>query len=150
MYLARRFINNRLHYQLRESFREGNIYRHRDLLDLGDDPGRFIKYPGGSSFYIDDLFFELMQQSGFSVDYDEVEPFFLPFLEPYIKSRVAPFLYRTANRRWKRMDPATRERIIAQTHVFDRRRIYFLRFGQTDLRDLDRSPSLYKVLLDKS
>ena len=48
------------------------------------------------------------------------------------------------------MDQATRKRVIESTHVFDRRRIHYLRFGSTDLRELDRSPSLFKVLLDKS
>ncbi len=150
MYLARRFINNRLHYLLRESFHDGEVYRHRDVIDLGDDPGSFIVYPGGSSFYIDDHLFDQLARAGFSFDYDEIEPFFFPFLDPYIKNRVEPFLYRNANRRWKRMDNATRTRILGQTHVFDRRRIFFLRFGQTDLRELDRSPALYKILLDKS
>jgi hypothetical protein len=150
MYLARRYINNRLHYLLRESFLDDGIYKNRDLIDLGDDPGRFINYPGGSSFYLDDLLFDLLEKSGFSIDYDEIEPFFFPFLDPYIRSRLDPFLHRTSNRRWKRMDASTRKRIFQQTHVFDRRRIHFLRFGQTDLRELDRSPSLFKILLDKS
>ncbi len=150
MYLARRFINNRLHYLLRESFLDGDIYKNRDLIDLGDDPEKYIVYPGGSSFYIDDQVFDLLKQAGFSVDYDEVESFFLPFLDPYIRSKIDPFLNRTANRGWKRMNPETRQRIFSQTHVFDRRRIHFLRFGQTDLRELDRSPSLFKILLDKS
>jgi hypothetical protein len=150
MYLARSFIHNRLHYLLRESFCEDGIYRHRDVVDLGADPGRFIVYPGGSSFYIADDLFDLAEQAGFSVDHELVEPFFIPFLDPYIKNRVEPFLNRTANRRWKRMDDSTRQRIFQETHVFDRRRIHFLRFGQTDLRELDRSPALYKILLDKS
>jgi len=150
MYLARHFINNRLHYLLRESYLDGEIYRNRDLIDLGADPGKYIVYPGGSSFYIDDLVFDRLQKSGFTVDYDEVESFFLPFLDPYIRTRIDPFLNRAANRGWKRMDKQTRQRILTDTHVFDRRRIHFLRFGQTDLRELDRSPSLFKILLDKS
>ncbi len=150
MYLARRFINNSLHYQLRESFLEGDVYKNRDLIDLGSDPEKYIVYPGGSSFYIDDRIFDLLKKSGFDADYDEVESFFLPFLDPYIRTRIDPFLNRTANRSWKRMDEQTRQRILTNTHVFDRRRIHFLRFGQTDLRELDRSPSLFKILLDKS
>ncbi len=150
MYLARRFTNNRLHYLLRESFLDGEIYRNRDLLDLGDDPERYIVYPGGSSFYIDDCVFEQLTNAGFSVDYDEVESFFLPFLDPYIRNRIDPFLNRSVYRGWKRMDTKARQRIAVDTHIFDRRRIHFLRFGQTDLRELDRSPSLFKILLDKS
>lgn len=135
---------------LRESFLDGEVYRNRDLIDLGDDPEKYIVYPGGSSFYIDDSLFERLKNAGFSVAYDDVEPFFLPFLDPYIRNRIDPFLHRTVNRAWKRMDDQTRKRVFEQTHVFDRRRIHFLRFGQTDLRELDRSPSLFKILLDKS
>ena len=150
MYLARQFINNRIHYFLRESFKDGSILRHRDLLDLGDSPGRYIHYPGGSSFYIADEVIDRISAAGARADYDEVESFFIPFLDPYIKSRIDPFLYRTENRAWKRMDAAARQRVLTKTHIFDRRRIHFLRFGQTDLRELDRSPSLFKVLLNKS
>lgn len=150
MYLARCFINNRLHYLLRETFLDGEVYKCRDLIDLGDDPGKYIVYPGGSSFYIDDLIFDRLKTSGFDTDYDEVESCFLPFLDPYIRTRIDPFLNRSTNRRWKRMDEQTRQHIFTDIHVFDRRRIHFLRFGQTDLRELDRSPSLFKVLLNKS
>ena len=80
MYLARRFINNRLHYQLRESFLEGDIYRNRELIDLGADPEEYIVYPGGTSFYIDDRVFDLLTASGFDTDYDEVESFSFLFL----------------------------------------------------------------------
>jgi hypothetical protein len=150
MYLARLFIKNNLHYRLRESYLEDGIYRSRDLIDLGADPGKYIIYPGGSSFYVDEQIFDRLKASGVKVDYDEVESCFLPFLDPYIRMRIDLFLNRTINRGWKRMDQQTRQRIFTDTHVFDRRRIHFLRFGQTDLRELDRSPALFKILLDKS
>ncbi len=150
MYLARHFIDNCLHYQLCESWLDGEVYRNRKLLDIGSDPEQYIVYPGGTSFYIDDQIFERLQAAGHTVDYDEVETFFLPFLDPYILNRLDSFFNRGAGRNWKRMDKETRIHILNNTHIFDRRRIHFLRFGQTDLRDLDRSPSLYKILLDKS
>jgi hypothetical protein len=40
------------HYVLRESHRDGDLLRSRDLFDLGPDPGQFIVYPGGNSFYV--------------------------------------------------------------------------------------------------
>ena len=150
MYLARRFVNNHLHFQLRESYHDGEVYRHRDMIDLGSDPEKYIVYPGGSSFYIDDQLFDTLKSSGFDVDYDEVESFFLPFLDPYIRTKLDRFLNRGKGRNWRRMDKEARRYVLDQTHVFDRRRIHFLRFGQTDLRELDRSPSLYKILLNKS
>jgi len=150
MYLARKIIDNHIHYFLRESYLDGEVYRSRDLLELGAEPARFINYPGGSSFYIDDRVFDRLRRNGVEADYDEVEAFFLPFLDPYIRTKIDPFLHRTFNRSWKRMDDAARRHVIAATHVFDRRRIHYLRFGSTDLRELDRSPSLFKILLDKS
>lgn len=150
MYLSRHFIDNSTHYFLCESFAEGQVFRNRKLLELGADPGKYIIYPGGSSFYIDEAVLDGLQKAGVEVDYDEVESFFIPFLDPYIKVRIYPFLHRSKNRGWKRMDAEARIRVLATSHVFDRRRIHYLRFGQTDLRELDRSPSLFKVLMDKS
>ncbi len=39
---------------------------------------------------------------------------------------------------------------LENVHVFDRRRVHFLRFGLTDQRQMDRSPALFRLLLDKS
>ncbi len=150
MYLARRFINNRMHYVLRESYREGELLTNRDLVDLGDRPDRFILYPGGSSFYIDQWLVEQLEAKGLHAVEDELEEILLPFLDPYVRQRTEPFRNRTRNRNWKPLNREMRARIIADTHVFDRRRLHFLRFGMTDQRQLDRSPALYRVLLGKS
>ena len=153
MYLARIFRDNRLFYLLRESFPEEGIYRHRDLLELGEDPGRYIVYPGGASFYIDELIFERLQEAGVSVDYDTVEALFYPFLEPEIRARLESFAASVGGGqggRWKPLDKAERQAILATTHVFDRRRIHYLRFGQIDQRGLDRSPALFRILRHKS
>ncbi|MCI5208097.1 MAG: hypothetical protein D3910_04755 [Candidatus Electrothrix sp. ATG2] len=151
MYLARCFRDNRIFYLLRESFLDNGIYRNRDLVELGEDPGRFIVCPGGASFYIDDLIFERLQQAGFNADYDTVENLFLPFLDPEIRVRLDSF-FRGGQEggSWKPLNKEERQHILATTHLFDRRRIHFLRFGQVDQRDLDRSPSLFRILLNKS
>ncbi len=150
MYLARRFVNNRLQYMLRESYPCGDCLASRDLIDLGDDPGRFIVYPGGSSFYIDDWIFDQLDRLRVSWDYSAVEQLFLPFLDPFVRAKIEPFARRRQNAGWRPLSRAAREEVIGQTHVFDRRRLYFLRLGQTDLSQMDRSPGLYKVLLHKS
>ncbi|NOQ46272.1 MAG: hypothetical protein GQ559_06325 [Desulfobulbaceae bacterium] len=150
MYLARKFINDQLYYILRESFQKGDHLASRDLVNLGAEPEHFIKYPGGCSFFIDDWVFDQLQSKGVDSDYYEVEDFFFPFLDPYIREKIAPFHDRHKNRSWKAMDKAMRARVINDTHIFDRRRIHFLRFGRSDQRGMDRQTSLYKVLLDKS
>jgi hypothetical protein len=151
MYLARRFRDNKVLYFLRESYLDGEIYRNRDLLELGGNPGKFIVYPGGASFYIDELIIEQLQQVTGAVDYDTVESLFLPFLDPVIRARLDDFSGRgQGGRNWKPPDKKEREFILAHTHIFDRRRLHFLRFGQVDQRALDRSPSLFRSLLHKS
>lgn len=150
MYMARKFIDNKSQYILCASYHNGTHLTNRELVNLGPDPEQFIIYPGGSSFYIDDRLFDLLQAQGFNADYDEVEQFFFAFLDPYIQTKVAPFQDRHRNRHWKPMTARDKERVSAETHIFDRRRIHFLRFGQVDQRRLDKSPTLYSKLLDKS
>lgn len=150
MYIARRFIDNHLQYVLCESYSNGTCLTNRDLVHLGTHPDRYIQYTGGSSFYIDDLLFDLLQEKGVDAAYDEVEQFFLPFLDPYVQSKIAPFLNRHTHRNWKPMSAKDRTRVLEEVHVFDRRRIHFLRFGQVDQRRLDKSVTLFKNLLNKS
>ncbi len=150
MYISRRFIDNHLQYTLCESYDNGTCLTNRDLVSLGARPDRFIQYAGGSSFYIDDLLFELLRKKGVDPDYDEVEAFFFPFLDPYIRSKIEPFLHRHHHRNWKPMSRQDRARVMEETHVFDRRRMHFLRFGQVDQRRLDKSATLFKKLLNKS
>lgn len=150
MYISRRVIDNHLQYTLCESYDNGTCLTNRELVHLGTRPGRFIRYAGGSSFYIDDSLFELLKEKGVSPSYDEVESFFIPFLDPYIRTKIEPFLHRYQHRNWKPMSGEDRSRVLKQTHVFDRRRMHFLRFGQVDQRRLDRSATLFKQLLDKS
>ncbi|HFQ88869.1 MAG TPA: hypothetical protein ENK27_02235, partial [Desulfobulbus sp.] len=78
MYLARRFINNRIHYVLRESYLDGDLLTNRDLIDLGDRPGRFILYPGGSSFFIDQGLVGRLEAKGLCAVEDELEELLLP------------------------------------------------------------------------
>ncbi len=150
MYLARYFKNNCTYYLLRESFPDGDLLRHRNLLDLGGDPEKFIVYSVDSSFYIENSIFERLRRTGVDADYDEVESLFLPFLDADIRDKIAPFAKRKTGGNWKPMDERTRQHIFENTHLFDRRRIHYLRFGMMNQRDLDRSPALFKILLNKS
>ncbi|GAB4347528.1 MAG: hypothetical protein Kow0089_25000 [Desulfobulbaceae bacterium] len=151
MYLARRFSRNAIYYLIRESYSEAGVYHHRDLLELGVDPGRYIRYSGGRTFVIDDVITERLQDRlGTPPDPFELERLFYPFVDPEVRYRLDSFGERGRYRRWKPASGSLRKRILAGTHPFDRRRAHFLRFGQTDQRNLLRALTLYKVLLDKS
>jgi len=150
MYISRKVVDNKLEYTLCESYHNGISLTNRELLSLGSRPDRFINYPGGSSFYLDESLFDLLSGQGVSPSYEELEELFQPFLDPYILSKIGHFLKRHQHRRWRPMAEEEKKMILRQTHIFDRRRVHYLRFGQVDQRRLDASLPLYKRLLRTS
>jgi hypothetical protein len=150
MYLARRLVQNRISYIIRESYREGGVYRSRDLMELGQQPQRYIHYSGSYSFTIDDRIARGLQRQGVEADPFELEKLFYPFLDPLVRQRIEAFADRQRHRRWKPASEETRREILAETHEFDRRRAHFLRFGQVDQRRLNRCATLYRKLRHRS
>ncbi|NLX18864.1 MAG: hypothetical protein GXY53_06235, partial [Desulfobulbus sp.] len=151
MYLARMEVGpRRYRYTLRESYRSDGVLYSRELADLGSDPGQCIVYPDESSFYIDEQFLQQLRDQGVHVIDSELEELLFPFLDPYIQNRLRPFRHRSKYRNWRPADEALRRRALEETHVFDRRRIHFLRMGRTSSEIVDKTAPLYVVLLDKS
>jgi len=150
MYLARRVIDNQLHYVLCESFRKDGCLSNRDLIHIGPRPDCFFVYGGGSSFSLSEELLDRLRDLGVQATYEEIEHLFLPFLDPYIKNKIERFRDRGSHRNWRPMSSRDRDRVRESVHVFDRRRIFYLRFGQIDMRRLNNSFALYRQLLDKS
>jgi hypothetical protein len=150
MYLARLVINDTPRYHLRESLFQDGSWAHRTLADLGPDPGRLIQYQGGFGYQLDETLLNLLQDQGVVDGWEQLDEALYPFLDPYLQARLQPFRQRVVNRRWVPMDRTTRERAITETHLFDRRRLYFLRFGHYDGQRLNRCQPVYRTLLDCS
>lgn len=150
MYLARVTKKGITSYIIRESFNDAGVIRHRDLLDLGNQPQQYIVYTGSSAFYIHDWVSSELLKKDVDPDPFELERLFYPFLEADVKYRLNSFADRSAYRNWKPLSGERKKKIIRVTHLFDRRRLHFLRFGQVDQRRLNKSASIYNVLLDKS
>lgn len=150
MYLARRIQQNRIQYVIRESYVHKGMLRHRDLLELGSNPARFVIYADHRNFYIDEMVAAKLREKGVDPDPFELEDLFTPFVDPAVRQRVDAFGDRARYRRWRPASDTLKQRILAETHPFDRRRLHFLRFGQTDQRGLLRNIAFYRVLLDKS
>jgi len=151
LYLAQKKINEETCYFIRESYPEEDYFLSRDLIDLGPDPARFIIYPGGNSFYLDETIEDRINGLGKKADPDILEDIFWRFLRPDIKRALEPFRSREkrhqSNRRKRRQqaDPD------ARVHIFDKRRTHFLRFGGTDQRNLSRLPQrMFNMLHNKS
>jgi hypothetical protein len=151
VYLALKKINGRNHYFIRESFRESGHFLSRDLCDLGPDPARFIVYPGGNAFYIDAAVEDRLAESGIDPASDELEDIFWRFVRPEIRKVLEPF--RTRQERHRADRRRARPAIKAETspHIFDKRRLYFLKFGPANQRNIDRMPQkLFRSLYNKS
>jgi hypothetical protein len=150
MYLARKRIKGRIHYLIRESYQDGKYLRNRDLFDLGVNPSRYIVYPGGNAYYIDEVVEDRLRSFGIETTSDELDDIFWRFLKPEIRRAVEHFRRRGTSRRAK-LNRAEEGKIRMQVHLFDKRRIHYLKYGSMDQRRIVRTPpKLFGVLLEKS
>ncbi len=151
MYLARQRIKNTMHYFIRESFSDGETIKSRNLVDLGRDPRAYIVYPdNGNAFYFDESLCDALEQKGVYPDNEVLEKVLWPFLDPETRRVIEKFT---------RPAPGRRESIREQKkrcetepfHLFDMRRMHYLRFGELDQSRIASVPKkIYRKLLDKS
>lgn len=147
MYLASlRDNKNGRRYMIRQSYADGDCYRSRDLFDLGHDPRRFIRYPGGNGFYIDTAVEDAIAQKGVDASQDDLESIFMPFIDPHIRRVIDGFDRRARHRR--RADTCDRVEAI---HRFDRYRLHYLKLGRVDPRRMGcMANTFYAALRNKS
>ena len=151
MYLAQKKIKGRTHYTIRESYRQHRQFVSRDLFDLGTDPSRFIVYPGGNSFYIHESIEERLIALNVNPEPHEVEDMFWRFLDPEIQRALETFRNRQMNAGSRRVPKTLKTQSIDQFHIFDRRRILYLKCGRTAPCNIARAPrALFQVLNAKS
>jgi len=148
VYLARHHVLGKTLYAIRESYPAGNAFRSRHLIDLGTDPADYVQYPGGNAFYIHESIADQLRALNVVYEMDELDEIFWPFVRPDIQRAQAYFRRRGHAARTTLVDGApTGENF----HLFDRRRVHYLRFGQMDQGRIGRvSPRLFKVLVGKS
>ena len=145
MYLASKWINGEKHYYIRASLRRGKGYCSQTLLSLGTHPERYIIYPGGRSFYIHPDISDRLIAKGHNPSCDDLDQLFWSFLRPDIRRTLEPVYSRGAAMASKTHGS------VSTLHLFDRRRVHYLRFGQLDQGSLGRDhPVLFKGLHAKS
>lgn len=151
MYLAVEKIRGRTRYLIRESYRGVDHFLSRDLIDLGVDPGGYIVYPGGNSFYIDPVVEDRLTHMGIEADPDEIEDIFWPFVHPEIQRVLEPFRGREKRHQAIRQKKRPTIKIDTQLHIFDKRRMHYLRFGRMDQQGIARLPlKFFQILHNKS
>jgi hypothetical protein len=121
-------------------------------MALGADPGAFIVYPGGNSFYLKEVLEETLRQKKATFTSDELERIFRPFLDHRIRRIVERFDSRKSTQyRWKNCSPQDLLKRHQELHPFDKRRLHYLRCGRVNMGNLDDRPwKFLNVLLEKS
>lgn len=138
MYLAKLQHGQQTTYQIRQSFAiEENRFQFRILYKLGEQPDQFIDLFDDHIVLFDSrLLAAVSPYSAGDTDL-ELERLLQNFLPPEVKRRQQLFHHR--NRFLT--GPLTgddRRAIADQVHLFDRRRLYYLRYGAVDQSRLSR------------
>ena len=136
IYLKRIRHPNGFNYVLSETILDHGILKSRDLMDLGGNPSVYIEYMGGAGFCFKPVLEENLRNQGVRFDTEDLEAIFKPFLRPDIRSVIERFErnIKPRGRCAHNLDEVTpRQRHV---HIFDARRLYFLRFGRTDSGEL--------------
>ncbi|MBI5062073.1 MAG: hypothetical protein HZB87_00970 [Desulfatitalea sp.] len=148
MYLARIAEKGKTRYIIRQSYKVGDGFMSKDLLDLGNDPSRYIVYSGSSGYYYSAEVEEALAAAGAPMDQAQLDQIFYEFLKPNIRRIIDGFdrgRRRTAS---KAIDAAGTS---PDLWGFDKRRFHYLRFGMSDQRHIDRVPEkLFRALHAKS
>ncbi|MFH1135087.1 MAG: J domain-containing protein [Pseudomonadota bacterium] len=131
MYLAEKRKNGRRQYLIRESCLEGDKRFFRDLHDLGENPNEFIVYPGGNGFHFQEDLLEALARQGVARPERELEEILFPFLPPGIQ-RVVQRMTHAGRKKKPCLSPDAMARAQDRLHLFDRRRLFMLRFGRMD------------------
>ncbi|MBW2568815.1 MAG: J domain-containing protein [Deltaproteobacteria bacterium] len=150
MYLAIKRNKGETRYYIRESYKDGNCLRSRDLFDLGTDPAGYIIYPGGKAFYIDETVDDRLRTLSQDYSVEDLDDIFWCFLKPEIRMALEPYRHKGRILR-KRTNKKKEEKQQNEFHIFDKRRIHYLKFGQIDQGRIGRiTPKMFNNLINKS
>ncbi len=139
---------------LRQSYQDRDgTWLSRDLFDLGQDPEQFIQYVGERAFYISPELEQALSEMDVDYEYRELEQIFWPFIDPFIKQTIDAFggLEGRTYERPKRYSVEQLSGMQAEIHLFDKRRLIFLKYLQIDTDSLLKRPLPFlNQLLEKS
>ena len=151
MYLARKNIKGVPHYSIRQSYRDGDHFLSRELVDLGTHPAEYIIYPGGNAFYIDPMIEVQLDQLGVIPHINDLEDIFWQFLDPTIQRALEYFRHREKNVRKGNLTKEKSQKTQPGVHTFDKRRLHYLKFGRMEQGYLWLIPDkVFNILHHKS
>jgi hypothetical protein len=119
-------------------------------MDLGETPAEHILYPGGNGFYINQIVEDTLRAKGVQFTSDDLEDIFRPYLPPRLREILDRFEHRKprTGAKYSLDDIIPGQRNV---HIFDARRLYFLRFARIDSGELgNRHWKFLNIFLCKS
>jgi len=118
----------------------------REIATLGRDPGKFIRYPGGNAYYFDEQLVETLEGLGVINAAERLDDLLWNFIRPSIKNKLAYFRKTENSKRSAAVKCAP-----APYHLFDQRRVLFLKSGQLDQGPIGHLPDkIFRILDHKS
>jgi len=132
MYLAKLQQGSTLHYQIRQSYQtDGGDFSHRSLFDLGPEPSHYFSVAYDHVILFKD---ELLTDLSQALSHDPeplLEKLLFDFFPLAARQKISTFKDRAAQYRG-RLSEVEKESIQKEVHLFDRRRLYYLRYGAVD------------------
>ena len=152
MYLASIIKAGKTQYEIRQSFIDDSEkeFSYRVIFKLGRDPRQYIEELSSDICYFSS---ELENAVSIKTDKDPtaiLEELLWNFLPAEEQNRLNIFRHRGRGS-IRQLSKNDRMAIEKGVHLFDRRRLYYLRYGAVDQSRLFRlNPKLYRPLLNKS
>lgn len=142
MYIAKNTRQGITEFTIRESYLDNGVYRYRDLMVLGNDPSAYIIYPRGRSFYIDERITDQLGETLKTVDYEELETIFEPYIHPDIRRHYDFTRSKNKENRPQKETPVVH-------HTFDKRRLIYLKTGNMNQKMIDAIKDKYFTSLNE-
>ena len=151
MYLASLKKGQTITYQIRQSYRkeDDDTFGYRIICDLGPDPRRSFELYNEYVVLFNDELMSAVAAAGEN-EGNVLEQLLWRFLPQETRRRLARFGSRFSPRPFP-LTAEDRDKINRQIHLFDRRRLYYLRYGAVDQSRLSRMhEKCCRPLLDTS
>jgi len=151
MYLANFQNGSTPHYQIRKSYRTGEgLYLYKIIFDLGDNPKDYIElFEEYIVFFNSHLVDAVSSQSKEDAE-SVLERLLWDFLPRETREQIARFQKHSTLQATPLSDQEKQD-IASQVHLFDRRRLYYLRYGAVDQSSLFRlHEKCCRPLIDQS
>lgn len=152
MYLARQRCGATTTYQIRQSYADpgSGWYRHRLIFDLGENPADHLEPLGEIAVFFSSALEKAVSGHTSAEPGELLVKLLWDFLPRATRERLSRF-DRSGNYVPGPLTASERAKIEEQIHLFDRRRLYYLRYRAIDQSRLfTMRERVYRPLLDQS